>query len=144
MKPSRAQKTLRFFSAIEFITGIIFLVFTVLIILGMIAVLRDNEALAKRTAQNMPSIILGMVTMLGNAVLMFVQWHSLRVLSRDETKHEETLTVTMIVMAFELFNFIISLGKGAPRNVGTLAASFLANMVILSLIAKVRRQTGRE
>ena len=144
MKPSKAQKTLRFFSIIEFITGIIFLLFTILIAIGMIAVLREDETLAKQTVKDIPSIILGFLTMFANAALMFVQWHSLKVLSKDETKHEETLTVTMIVMAFEIFNFIINLGKGVPRNLGTLAASFLANMVILSLIAKVRRQTGRE
>ena len=144
MKPSKAQKTLRFFSVIEFITGFIFLFFTILFIIGLIAVLHEDETLAKQTSQSMPSIVLSLVTMLANAALMFVQCHSMRVLSKDATKHERTLTVTMIVMAFEIFNFIINLGKGVPRNLGTLAVSFLTNLVILSLISKVRRQTGRE
>ena len=143
-KPSRAQKTLRFFSVIEFITGLLYLLLTVLLINGMIGVTIEDEAFAQKTTQSMPSIVLGFVSLLINALLMFVQWRSMKALSKDETRHEQTLTITMVVMAFELFNFIINLGKGVPRNLGSLAASFLANLVILSLISKIRRQTGRE
>ncbi len=143
-KPSKAQRSLRFFSVIELITGFIFLFLTVLLIIGLIGVMNEDETLARQTSQSMPSIILSLAAMLLNTVLMFVQVRSLRILSKDEMKHEQALTATMIVMAFEIFNFIITLGKGVPRNLGTLAVSFIANLVILSLISKVRRQTGRE
>ena len=122
----------------------LFLLLTILLIIGMIGVSIEDESFAQKTSQSLPSIVLGFVSLLINALLMFVQWHSMKVLSKDETRHEQTLAVTMIVMAFEIFNFIINLGKGVPRNLGSLAGSFLANLVILSLISKIRRQTGRE
>ena len=54
-------------------------------------------------------------------------------------KHNIALIVTLVVIAYEVFNFITSLGVGVPRNLVTMIVSVLINMVALYFISNVKK-----
>ena len=133
MKKTFSQKALRFISILQFLSGLTFLLLIVLLALGV-----NNEDINALVKQKETEVIIDLIKLFVNTVLLFISWHILKQVSKDASKHNKALTITMIVIAFEVFNFITSLGTGVPRNLAAMVTSVFINLVAVYFISKTR------
>ncbi|MBQ9424866.1 MAG: hypothetical protein IJU42_02875 [Erysipelotrichaceae bacterium] len=76
----------------------------------------EGNSIADAIRKDLSQIIFGSVMMLVNTILLFVQLHSLKVLSKNASRHNTALTVALVVIAYEIVNFITNPGKVLPRT----------------------------
>ncbi|MBR2824744.1 MAG: hypothetical protein IKE51_00520 [Solobacterium sp.] len=139
-KKLNAQKVIHFFSVIELIYGILFLVVAGLFIAGLSYVSSQDATIAQRVSKSFPDLVFPLVKSIINAILIFVQWRALKTLSKDASKHHHAWVITLFVIAFEIMNFITNLTVGVPRGFGTLVSSIIINLIILYFITQVNAQ----
>ena len=133
MKHTPSQTVLRIISILQFLNGLVFILLLGLVIIGMV-----KAGVSKQLTID-GDIIFDMVKLLINAVLLFIGWYIFKEVSKDASKHNSALTITLVIIAFEIFNFITSLGVGVPRNLAAMIVSIVINMVSLFFIAKVKQ-----
>ena len=134
MKRTFSQIALRIISIIQFLSG---LVFTLLIVLMFVVV--DGNDFATLYKQNGFELIFDLIKLVMNIVLLYISWYILKKVSKDASKHNDALTITMAVIAYEIFNFITALGKGVPRNLVAMIVSVVINLIALIFIANVKK-----
>lgn len=134
MKRTFSQIALRIISIMQFLSA---LVFALLIALLFIAV--DESYLTEYSTQDRYILVFEVIKLAINTILLFISWFILRKTSKDASKHNEALNITMVIIAFEVFNFISSLGRGVPRNLVTMLISIVINLITLIFIANVKK-----
>lgn len=133
MKQTLSQKALRIISILQFISGLVFIFLFGLLFYS----LKDEETLLV-FKNNSFEAILTVVKLFVNGALLFISWYILKAVSKDASKHNIALTVTLVVIAYEVFNFITSLGIGVPEHLLAMVLSVLLNLVCTYLISNVR------
>ena len=135
-KRSIAQRLLGFISFVEMANAAVSVLLFVLLIYGIsLLVIGGNDAIRRYSP--------GAIMLLINLILIFVEAHNLRAVAKDENMHEKALTSTMVLLAYEILFFIVSLGVGVPNNFASLLFSIATNLVVVYLISLVRIQTGK-
>lgn len=133
MEQTLSQKALRIISILQFISGLVFIFLFGLLFYS----LKDEETLLV-FKNNSFEAILTVVKLFVNGALLFISWYILKAVSKDASKHNIALTVTLVVIAYEVFNFITSLGIGVPEHLLAMVLSVLLNLVCTYLISNVR------
>lgn len=133
MEQTLSQKALRIISILQFISGLVFIFLFGLLFYS----LKDEETLLV-FKNNSFEAILSIVKLFVNGALLFISWYILKAVSKDASKHNIALTVTLVVIAYEVFNFITSLGIGVPEHLLAMVLSVLLNLVCTYLISNVR------
>ena len=140
-KRSIAQRLLGFISFVEMANAAVSVLLFVLLIYGIsLLVIGGNDAIRRYSPGE---IISGAIMLLINLILIFVEAHNLRAVAKDENLHEQALTSTMVLLAYEILFFIVSLGVGVPNNFASLLFSIATYLVVVYLISLVRIQTGK-
>ena len=132
MKHTPSQTILRIIGILQHISGLVFMLFFGLIIYGLL----KQDVNAQITVNG--EVVFDLIKLLINAVLLFVGGHIFKKVSKDASKHNSALTITLVIIAFEIFNFITSLGIGIPTNLVGMIVSVVINMVALFFISKTR------
>ena len=140
-KRSLAQRLLGIISFVEMANGVASLLLFVLLSFGVGLMVAGGNEEIKRFSPS--EIIFGAFMLLVNLVLIFIEARNLKAVSKDENRHEKALTSTMVLLAYEIFYFIISLGVGVPNNFSALLFSIFTNLIVVFLISRVRMQTGK-
>ena len=137
MERSRAQKILGWLGNIDFVLGVLLLLFmfTIVIFMNMTA---QNEFIAKELEIAGDSLYFNLAKMFVNGVLLIVEWKVLRDVSKDETKYRPAWLTTMVLLAFNMFNFITSFGKGVTRNLPSAIIAVVVGLISLYLINGIR------
>lgn len=142
MNRSRAQKIIGVFSVIELISAIISLLLIVLLVFGL-GLGSGNETIATEIKNLGAELYFSIGKLAVNAVLLFIEWRVLHELSYDETKHSKAFTMTFVLIAFELFDFITSIGKGVPANLGATTFSIVVGLFVLYLINGIKKYSEK-
>ncbi len=135
MEQSRSQKLLKICSVIQFLTAFLFLLSAVFLFFVM-----KDESFYEQFKNDMKELTISTVKLFINAVILFVSSYILSRVSKDASRHNSALRITLIVIAYEIFNFITSLGVGVPGNLAAMVFSVIINMSVLYLISKVRKE----
>ena len=135
MKRSKSQKALKLFSIIQFLNGLVFILLFAMLLLSL-----QNETIYEQVSNNKTDVIIGTVELLFNALLLFVGSYILNRTSKDASLHNSALRITLIVIAYEIFNFITSLGIGEPRNFATMVFTVVMNLIIVHFVLKVEEE----
>lgn len=135
MKRSKSQRALKLFSVIQFLNGLVFVLFFVILLLSM-----QDKSVYEQISKNKTDVIIGTAELLINAVILFVSSYILRRTSKDASLHNSALRITLIVIAYEIFNFITSLGVGAPRNFAAMVFTVIMNLIIVYFVLKVEEE----
>ena len=133
MKQTLSQKALRIISILQFISGLVFI-----FLFGLLFYSLKYEETLLVFKNNSFEAILAVVKLFVNGALLFISWYILKAVSKDASKHNIALTVTLVVIAYEVFNFITSLGIGVPEHLLAMVLSVLLNLVCTYLISNVR------
>lgn len=137
MQQSNAQKILGILSIIVLVLGVLFTVFSVLLIVGV--GLSSSDPLVQTEIKNTGiSFYISLANSFINAILLIVEWYVLRAVSRDATKYRPAWVMTLVLLAFQIYNFIMNIGRGTPGNLGSIAVSLIVNLIILYLINGIR------
>ena len=137
-KLERSQKLLKIFSIIQFLSALVFVLLIVLLI-----VIPKNEAVYASIKKNQTELILSVIKLVINIILLFVSSYILNKASKDASQHNSALVITLVVIAFEIFNFITSLGVGVPRNLVSMVVSVIVNLIIMLVIENVKLEYER-
>ena len=137
-KLERSQKLLKFFSIIQFLSALVFVLLIVLLI-----VIPKNEAVYASIKKNQTELILSVIKLVINIILLFASSYILNKTSKDASQHNSALIITLVVIAFEIFNFITSLGIGVPRNLVSMVVSIVVNLIIMLVIENVKLEYER-
>ena len=133
MEQSRAQKILGILGNIDLILAVVEIIFGILLILGLN--LASSDQVVSQEVNNLGGELYFMFgKMLVGAILLILEWRALRNLSQDATKYQPAWILTLLLLAFELFNFITNLGKGATRNLVSVSLSVVVGLIALYLI----------
>jgi len=135
MKPSRAQKLLKTFSIIEFIDGLFYLLVMILFLISI-----RNEKVMQMVKENHLNIYFGLFKLGINIILLFVSSNILRRTADDPSLHEKALTITLIVIAYEVISFVSNLGVGVPNDFVAMVISVMINLFIVRLVEKIREE----
>ncbi len=135
MKPSKSQKLLKVFSVIQFLNGLVFILLLVLFLFAL-----QNETFMEQVKISKTEFIVSAIELLVNAVILFISAYILNKTSKDPSKHNSALTITLIVIAYEIINFITNLDIGVPRNLATMVFTVIMNLIILAPISKVKEE----
>ncbi|MBP3891637.1 MAG: hypothetical protein J6D29_05640 [Solobacterium sp.] len=137
MEQSRAQKILGILGNIDLILAVVEIIFGILLILGLN--LASSDQVVSQEVNNLGGELYFMFgKMLVGAILLILEWRALRNLSQDATKYQPAWILTLLLLAFELFNFITNLGKGATRNLVSVSLSVVVGLIALYLINGIR------
>lgn len=142
MKRSRSQRLLKLFSVVEFLNGLLIVLFLVLFFIGL-----KDETVSQYVKNNMFDVYFGIFKIIVNVLVLFVSSFILNKVSKDPSRHEIALTSTLTVIAYEVISFISNLGVGVPNDFKTMVISVLINLIIVKHIEKVRdeyKQSVRE
>lgn len=137
MQQSNAQKILGILSIIVLVLGVLFAVFSVLLIVG-VGLSSSNPLVQTEIKNTGISFYISLANSVINAILLIVEWYVLRAVSRDATKYRPAWVMTLVLLAFQIYNFIMSIGRGTPGNLGSIAVSLIVNLIILYLINGIR------
>ena len=133
-KQTGSQRLLRIFSVLQFISAVVFIILMAFIFYGMSKV--DISA----KVEDKTGMIFDIVKLIINTILLFISWHILKKTSVDASKHNDALIITLVLIAFEIMNFITSLDRGVPSNLVAMVTSVLINMVVLFLVNNVKKE----
>ena len=137
MEQSRAQKILGILGNIDLILAVVEIIFGILLILGLN--LASSDQVVSQEVNNLGGELYFMFgKMLVGTILLILEWRALRNLSQDATKYQPAWILTLLLLAFELFNFITNLGKGATRNLVSVSLSVVVGLIALYLINGIR------
>lgn len=139
MKRSHAQNILNIFSIIELIKAIMFAGLAILIIVASNTFLSNNQLIQTEIQNAGFELYFSFGKMIVNAILLVIEWKVLQDLVKDETKTGPAWTMTLVLIAFEIMNFITSIGKGVPANLGTVTFSIIVDMIVLYLIWGIKK-----
>ena len=134
MKRTFSQIALRIISIMQFLSGLVFI-----LLIGLLFVVVDGNDFATLYKQDRYNLIFDIVKLVLNIILLFISCYILRKVSKDASKHNDALTITMAVIAYEIFNFITALGKGVPRNLVAMIVSVVINLIALIFISNVKK-----
>ena len=134
MKRTFSQIALRIISIMQFLSGLVFI-----LLIGLLFVVVDGNDFATLYKQDRYNLIFDIVKLVLNIILLFISWYILRKVSKDASRHNDALTITMAVIAYEIFNFITALGKGVPRNLVAMIVSVVINLIALIFISNVKK-----
>lgn len=137
-KLEKSQKLLKFFSIIQLLSA---LAFALLLILLLVAA--KDDAVYETIKKNQTEMFLSVAKLLINMALLFVSYYILNKTSKDPSQHNSALLITLVVIAFEIFNFITSLGVGVPRNLVSMVVSVIVNIIIMLIIENVKLEYER-
>lgn len=137
MQQSNAQKILGILSIIVLVLGVLFTVFSVLLIVG-VGLSSSNPLVQTEIKNTGISFYISLANSVINAILLIVEWYVLRAVSRDATKYRPAWVMTLVLLAFQIYNFIMNIGRGTPGNLGSIAVSLIVNLIILYLINGIR------
>ena len=137
-KLEKSQKLLKFFSIIQLLSA---LAFALLLILLLVAA--KDDAVYETIKKNQTEMFLSVAKLLINMALLFVSYYILNRTSKDPSQHNSALLITLVVIAFEIFNFITSLGVGVPRNLVSMVVSVIVNIIIMLIIENVKLEYER-
>ena len=137
-KLEKSQKLLKFFSIIQLLSA---LAFALLLILLLVAA--KDDAIYETIKKNQTEMFLSVAKLLINMALLFVSYYILNRTSKDPGQHNSALLITLVVIAFEIFNFITSLGVGVPRNLVSMVVSVIVNIIIMLIIENVKLEYER-
>ena len=137
-KLEKSQKLLKFFSIIQLLSA---LAFALLLILLLVAA--KDDAVYEVIKKNQTEMFLSVAKLLINMALLFVSYYILNRTSKDPSQHNSALLITLVVIAFEIFNFITSLGVGVPRNLVSMVVSVIVNIIIMLIIENVKLEYER-
>ena len=137
MEQSRAQKILGILGNIDLILAVVEIIFGILLILGLN--LASSDQVVSQEVNNLGGeLYFTFGKMLVGAILLILEWRALRNISQDATKYQPAWILTLLLLAFELFNFITNLGKGATRNLVSVSLSVVVGLIALYLINGIR------
>ena len=137
-KLEKSQKLLKFFSIIQLLSA---LAFALLLVLLLVAA--KDDAVYEAIKKNQTEMFLSVAKLLINMALLFVSYYILNRTSKDPSQHNSALLITLVVIAFEIFNFITSLGVGVPRNLVSMVVSVIVNIIIMLIIENVKLEYER-
>ena len=137
-KLEKSQKLLKFFSIIQLLSA---LAFALLLVLLLVAA--KDDAVYEAIKKNQTEMFLSVAKLLINMTLLFVSYYILNKTSKDPSQHNSALLITLVVIAFEIFNFITSLGVGVPRNLVSMVVSVIVNIIIMLIIENVKLEYER-
>ena len=133
-KQTGSQRLLRIFSVLQFISAIVFILLMALILFGM------SKTEISSQVDDKAGLMFVIVKLVINTILLFISWYILKKTSVDASKHNDALIITLVLIAFEIMNFITSLDRGVPSNLVAMVTSVLINMVILFLVNNVKKE----
>ena len=133
-KQTGSQRLLRIFSVLQFISAIVFILLMALILFGM------SKTEISSQVDDKVGLMFVIVKLVINTILLFISWYILKKTSVDASKHNDALIITLVLIAFEIMNFITSLDRGVPSNLVAMVTSVLINMVILFLVNNVKKE----
>ena len=133
-KQTGSQRLLRIFSVLQFISAIVFILLMALILYGM------SKTEISTQVDDKAGLMFVIVKLVINTILLFISWYILKKTSVDASKHNDALIITLVLIAFEIMNFITSLDRGVPSNLVAMVTSVLINMVILFLVNNVKKE----
>ena len=134
MKHTASQTVLRIMSILQFLSGIVFALLLVVFFIGM-----NDKDIASSITASKAELFFDITKLFINTVLLFISWKIYKKVAKDASRHNDALTITMAVIAFEIFNFITSLGKGVPRNLVAMIVSVVINLIALIFISNVKK-----
>ena len=137
MEQSRAQKILGILGNIDLILAVVEIIFGILLILGL-NLASSNQVVSQEVNNLGGELYFTFGKMLVGAILLILEWRALRNISQDATKYQPAWILTLLLLAFELFNFITNLGKGATRNLVSVSLSVVVGLIALYLINGIR------
>ena len=139
MEQTKEQKILKFISSTELFLAVINIIFMAFLVVALVVAYQNNVYTidAKR---DLPNMIFSLVKMIVSILLLFLSYKALRTLSYDQTKHHKAWIITLVLLAFCLFNFITGLGDAAPRYLWVTVVEVIVNCIALFLIDRIRKQ----
>lgn len=133
-KQTGSQRLLRIFSVLQFISAIVFILLMAFVFYGM------SKVDISTKVEDKTGMIIDIVKLIINTILLLISWYILKKTSVDASKHNDALIITLVLIAFEIMNFITSLDRGVPSNLVAMVTSVLINMVVLFVVNNVKKE----
>lgn len=140
MEQSTEQKILKYISYAELAMAALYFFLIAFVVAALVFGL-NNPEIAADAQSSLPNAVWGIAKLLVSTVLLFLNYRALGDLSLDNTKHHKAWILTLVLLAYCLFDFITDLGAGAPRYLFMTVLSVLANCIALFLIDRIRKQS---
>lgn len=141
---SKEQNTLKIFSNIELVIGILNVAVAVLLFVGGGAALGNAPSIVEEglaSAEDMSTfgnVAFGVgLASLASGVVCFLNWHFLKKVAMDATQYKGAWIVSIIGVILALIGLIMNI-TGQRSNFGSNIVSLLVNAFVVYLVYKVR------